>query len=79
MIQEPIVQLIPIFQKVFSDPSLTIDLQTRKKDILGWDSLTQLQLIVAIEADLKVRFLTKELFAFNSVAELVDILESKKL
>lgn len=41
-------------------------------DVEGWDSLTNVQIIVAIEKTFGVRFSTGEVASMKSVAELVN-------
>ena len=50
-----------VFQDVFRNQRLTITLETRPSDVPGWDSLSTVNLIVAIEQAFSVSFKTKEL------------------
>ena len=42
-----------------------------------WNSLTHIQLIVAIEKKFKIKFTSKEILSWKNVGELVDCLASK--
>ena len=47
-------------------------------DIDGWDSLTNIRLLVQIEQELGVSFHSTEIADIPNVGELVDIIISKK-
>lgn len=46
-------------------------------DVEEWDSLLQVRLIVAIEAEYGIRFETKEITSPKNVGELIDLIEGK--
>lgn len=54
-------QLQDVFRNVFSDPSIFLNERMTADDIDGWDSLTHINLIIAIEKQFKVRFATAEI------------------
>lgn len=60
-----------VFRDVFSDNTLSIAMETTANDIEEWDSLTHINLILAIEAKFKVRFSQNELFNQRNVGDLV--------
>ena len=70
-------QLTPIFRQVFDDESIVITRETTADDIDGWDSLSHVNLIVAIETKFNVRFSQKELLTFKNVGDLLRSIESK--
>ena len=50
-----------VFREVFEDPSLILtDLMTAE-DVVGWDSLAHINLVIAIEKRLGVKFATAEI------------------
>lgn len=66
-----------IFREVFLDDSLTLNRTTSAKDIEGWDSLSNIHLVVAVEKEFKIRFGTSEVMAFKNVGEMLDSIRSK--
>lgn len=54
-------QVQEIFQEVFEDPALVLEDQMTAEDIDGWDSIAHIDLIIAIEKRLKVKFATAEI------------------
>ena len=66
-----------IFCKVFDDDDITIAPEMTAHDIDGWDSLSHVNLIVAIESEFKIRFSQKELLTFKKVGDLLNSIRSK--
>lgn len=63
-----------IFRDILDEESLNLRRETTANDIDGWDSLTHIQLIVAIEKHFKVKFSSKEILSWKNVGELLDSL-----
>lgn len=66
-----------VFQEVFDDASIRISDEMTAKDIDGWDSLTHVNLIVAVEKKFKVSFTTKEVVAFRNVGDFLKLIVKK--
>ena len=66
-----------IFQTVFDDDTLQIQPEMTANDVDGWDSLSHINLILAIENHFKIRFNQKELLTFKNVGDLVKSIDSK--
>ena len=69
--------LTTIFHHVFMRDDLTLTSATNAKDVQGWDSFKQIEIIMACEAHWKIRFSTRELDAMRSVGDLVQIIAAK--
>jgi acyl carrier protein len=70
-------RMIPIFQDVFDDDTLTIQASTSASDVDGWDSLAHIRLIVALEQAFQVRFRASEVSSFQRVADVVAAIIAK--
>lgn len=70
-------QVQDIFRDILDLESLTLGDDTQASDVDGWDSLTHIQLIVAIEKEFKVKFSSKEILSWKNVGELLGSLQSK--
>lgn len=50
-----------IFRDVFGDPGIVLTDEMTANDIDGWDSLTHLNLVIALEKRLGIRFAAAEI------------------
>ena len=66
-----------IFRNVFDDESITLSDETNAEDIEDWDSLEQINLIVAIENEFEMMFDMAEVADLANVGEMVDLILSK--
>lgn len=69
--------LTDVFRQVFDDPGIALEPETTADDVEGWDSLSHVNLIMAVENRFDVRFTPKEVFGFHNVGDLARCLESK--
>lgn len=70
-------QLTPIFRQVFDDETIVLSRETTADDIDGWDSLSHMNLVVAVELAFKVRFALGELQGLKNVGHLADLVDRK--
>jgi acyl carrier protein len=75
--EEILAQLQGIFQDVFDDDGLVIERKTCADDIEDWDSLAQINLVVAIEKEFKAKFSLDDLITLNDVGDMVDLIARK--
>ncbi len=66
-----------VFRDVFDDDGLEIFDEMAAKDIEEWDSLKQVQLIVAAEQEFKITFKTAEVMDLQNVGEFIALIQSK--
>ena len=70
--EEILAQVNTIFRDVLENDKLVIKEETTGDDVEEWDSLTHLQLVIAIEKHFKVRFTSSEIINFSNVGEMCD-------
>lgn len=70
-------RLNEIFCEVFDDDDIKIAPEMTANDVDGWDSLSHVNLIVAIESNFKITFSQKELLTFKNVGDLLNSIRSK--
>jgi acyl carrier protein len=69
--------LTTIFHDVFLRDDLTLTPELTAKDVQGWDSFKQIEIIMASEEEWKIRFSTRELDGLRCVGDLVKTIASK--
>ena len=74
---EIIKQLNEIFIDVIDNDDIKLTNETTADDVDGWDSLTHIQLVVAIERHFKIRFNSKEIQSWKNVGDLVNSIIAK--
>ncbi len=71
-------RLTGIFHDVFDDEDIVVGPETVAEDILEWDSLSNIQLLVNIEKAFSgVIFNTGEIANLKNVGEMVDIITQR--
>ncbi len=70
-------QVESVFREVFDDSRLEIFDAMQAKDVEGWDSLTHITLIMALEDKFGVKFTTREVMGFQNVGEMLQCLKNK--
>jgi len=66
-----------IFRNILDNEDIILTEETTANDVDEWDSLTHIQLIVAIEKKFKIKFTSKEILSWKNVGEMVDAICSK--
>lgn len=74
---EILTQVQEIFQLVLEDEEIVLTDTTVADDVDGWESLTHIQLVVAIEKHFGIKFTSKEILGWKNVGELIDCIADK--
>ena len=74
---EILKRLNEIFIDVLDLDECELSNETSANDIEEWDSLSHIQLIVAIEKALKIKFSSLEIMKWKNVGEMVDSIMEK--
>ena len=74
---EVLAKVQEIFQDVLDNEDIELSYETTADDIDEWDSLSHIQLIVAIEKEFRVKFTSKEIMSWGNVGEMIDNIINK--
>jgi acyl carrier protein len=72
-----IEQINKIFIDVLDNEDIVITGDTNANDVEEWDSLSHIQLVVAIEKHFKVKFLASEMHTWKNVNDMIECIKSK--
>lgn len=70
-------ELQDTFREHFGDDTIMLSRGTKAADIDGWDSLSHVTLILAVEKAFKVRFNSTEIAGLENVGALIDLIEAR--
>lgn len=69
--------LTEVFRVVFDDDAIELRPELTANDVDGWDSLTHVNLITAVELKFGIRFTNKELLKQRNVGDLAADIDRK--
>ena len=69
--------LTEIFHDVFMRDDLVLKPELSAKDVQGWDSFKQIEIIMATEEKYGIKFTTRELDSLQNVGDLVRVVTAK--
>ena len=70
--------LVAIFREQLDDESLTLSETATARDVPGWDSITHVLIIVAVEKKFQVKFTAGEIQQLQNVGELAALIRRKQ-
>ena len=68
-------ELTEIFRDIFDDEEIELTDETTSDDIEDWDSLEQINLLVAIEKKFSVKFKLDDVSHLANVGDMVSLIE----
>lgn len=74
---EIVTQVNDIFIAILDNDKVALTETTTALEVEEWDSLTHIQLVLAIEKHFKIRFTSKEIQSWNNVGGMVDSISKK--
>jgi len=74
---EIIGQVNVIFKNELDNDDILVSNETTANDLEEWDSLSHIQLVVAIEKHFKIRFTSGEITSFKNVGEMCEAIKKK--
>ncbi len=75
--QDILQKVQDVFCDVLDDENIKLNEEITADDIEDWDSLTHIQLIVAIEKAFNIKFTSKEILSWKKVGEMIDCMYKK--
>jgi acyl carrier protein len=70
-------RLTPIFRDVFNDDALVVAEDMTAAEVPTWDSLSNINMIIAVEKAFGVKFSIKDVRNLKNVGELLDLIKRK--
>jgi acyl carrier protein len=74
---ETLSKIIEVFDEVFENHDNVISEVTTAHDIEEWDSLTNIELIVAVEKKFGIKFKSSDIAVLRNVGDLRDVVHNK--
>jgi acyl carrier protein len=74
--ESTIETLTNVFREIFDDDTIEIRRDMTAGDIDGWDSLTHIRLIIAVERAFGVRIPSTKIANLNNVGDLIDAIQA---
>ena len=66
-----------VFIDVLEDDNIVLNYNTTADDIMGWDSLNHVVIIVEIEKKFNLKFKLEEIQSFKNIGEICDMVFNK--
>ena len=65
------------FREELEQEDLVLSDETTADDVDGWDSLSHVQLVAAMEEAFGIEFKSREILSWDNVGDLIDSIEKK--
>lgn len=75
--EEIIASLLIVFRSTFSNQTINLSEELTADDIDGWDSITHLDLIVAVEKNFSIEINGFDVMGLKNVGDLINLVERK--
>ena len=72
---EILAKLQGVFREELDKESLVITELSSAQNVDGWDSLSHIQLISAIEDEFDISFTSKEIMSWKNIGEMIDSIQ----
>ena len=76
---ELLIQINTIFRDILDNEDVVVEESTTANDVEEWDSLTHIQLVVAIEKYFNIRFTSIEIQSWKNVREMLDCIQNREI
>jgi acyl carrier protein len=75
--KEILAQVQDVFREELELDDLVLNDETTADDVEEWDSLSHVQLVVALEKSFGIKFTSREILSWDNVGDLVDCIGKK--
>lgn len=72
-----LVKLQDVFQDILDNEDIELTFDTTAEDVEEWDSLSHVQLVVAVEKEFGIKFTSKEILSWANIGDMVDCIVKK--
>ncbi|HMF71162.1 MAG TPA: acyl carrier protein [Flavitalea sp.] len=76
-VKEVLTQAKDVFKDTLDNDKIELTPETTADDIEEWDSLSHIQLIVALEKHFKIKFTTAEITSYKNVGQMAESISRK--
>lgn len=66
-----------VFREELELDDLVLNDETTADDVEEWDSLSHVQLVVALEKAFNIKFSSREILSWDNIGDLVDCIDKK--
>ena len=70
-------RLTTVFRRTFFQPSLELEASMTASDVEGWDSLSHINLVLAVEKEFGISMTTRDVRSLKNVGDLMRLIEKK--
>lgn len=74
---DPLIRLQEIARTVFENEQIVLGRESTAADILEWDSVSHISLVLAVETEFEMQFGTAEIGSLENVGAFVDLIERR--
>lgn len=74
---EILEKVIAVFRDELDDDDIVLTSDSTANDVEEWDSLTHIQLVVAIEKKFNLKFTSKEIISWGNVGSMINSISEK--
>lgn len=75
--KEILARVEDIFREELEQSDLVLTDETTAEDVEGWDSLSHVQLVAAMEEAFGIEFKSREILSWENVGDLIDSIQKK--
>ncbi len=72
--EDAAVRLTEVMRDIFDEDDVVYSDSLTAEDVEGWDSLSHVRFMVAVEKSFGLRFTSSEIDSFKNVGEMLDVI-----